>query len=417
MTQSKLIELSNPAPSFEDPLTEVLRAGAQKLLKEALEIEIESFIEQYRELRTSDGRQRIVRNGYSPERNILTGIGEVPVKAPRARDQMSQEVEEPVQFSSLLLPKYLRKARSVEEVLPWLYLKGVSQADISEALAALLGPHAKGLSSGSISRLKEKWIEDYHQWMKRDLSRKHYVYFWADGIYSNVRMAERQCVLVIIGATASGKKELVAIEGGYRESTQSWKEVLLSLKKRGLKKAPHLAVGDGALGFWNALSQEFPETRMQRCWVHKTANILNKMPKSMQPKAKKMIHEIWMSAKKEDAVEAFNHFIDVYDAKYPKATQTLQKDRESLMSFYDFPAEHWQHIRTTNPIESTFATIRLRTAKVRNCFSDSTVLSMIFKLSSSAEKRWRRLRGYERLAEVIEGVKFVDGERQEGVAA
>jgi transposase-like protein len=374
------------------------------------------FIYQYKELADESGRQRIVRNGYLPERAIQTGIGSVSVKAPRVRDRRHQ-TNNRIHFSSSILPPYIRKTKSMEQLIPWLYLKGISTGDFSDALTALVGKDAPGLSAPTISRLKTIWQEDFQAWQKRDLSNKQYVYFWVDGIYSNVRMDEKQCLLVIVGATEDGKKELVAIDGGYRESELSWTELLLDMKTRGLKMGPKLSIGDGALGFWKALSQLYPECGRQRCWVHKTANILNKLPKSLQPKAKQKLHYIWQAENRDEAERHFDDFIEIYSAKYPKASDCLSKDREVLLTFYDFPAEHWRHIRTTNPIESTFATVRLRTAKVRGCFSALTVITMAFKLCQCAERRWIRLHRPERLAEVINGVKFVNGIEEKRIAA
>ena len=320
-------------------------------------------------------------------------------------------------FSSRILPPYLRRSKSVEQLLPWLYLKGVSTGEFCESLEALVGTEAPGLSASTICRLKRIWKQDHDQWRRRDLTGKRYAYVWADGIYMNVRMESKQCLLVLIGATEDGRKELLAVEDGYRESTQSWKEVLLDLKRRGLKIAPDLAIGDGALGFWKALSQVYSETRQQRCWVHKTANLLNKLPKSAQKKAKEVLKEIWMAETKQCAQAAFKAFVETYGAKYPKAVACLVKDRNELLAFYDFPAEHWQHIRTTNPIESTFATVRLRTAKTRGCLSRDTALTMAFQLTRCAEKNWQKLRAYKRVAEIIRGVKFVDGVMQTRNAA
>ena len=409
MPKDNVVDFKKPEPFVDDPITEVLRTGAKKLLAEALEAEIESFLCQYRELRDEQGRKRVVRNGHLPERSIQTGIGPVAVKVPRARDRQSDAVSGPVRFKSSLLPPYLRKTRSMEELIPWLYLKGISTNDFTEALAALVGKDSPGLSAPTISRLKSIWQEDLEQWQKRDLSHKRYAYIWADGIYCNVRMEDRQCILVIIGATEEGKKELLALESGIRESELSWTEILLDIKHRGVKIAPKLAVGDGALGFWKALAKVYGDTRWQRCWVHKTANVLNKLPKSMQAKAKEKLHQIWMAPDKTEAEHQFDDFTAIYEAKYPKAVQCLQKDREVLLTFYDFPAEHWKHIRTTNPIESTFSTVRLRTAKVRGCFSPKTVLTMAFKLCQSAQKRWQRLHGYKIIGKVIRGVKFANG--------
>jgi transposase-like protein len=415
MENSTVVELNKPE-EVEDVLTGVLRKGARRLLSKALEVEVEAFIEEYRDIRLSDGRQRIVRNGYHRPREIQTGIGDIAVKAPRTEDRESGL--EKIRLQSSILPPYLRRSKSLEALLPWLYLKGISTGGFSEALASLLGTEARGLSPATISRLKAVWSDEYDQWHRRDLSRKRYLYFWVDGIHCNVRMDEdKQCLLVIIGATAEGKKELVALEDGYRESEQSWREILMDLQNRGLREWPKVAVGDGAMGFWSALRKVCPSTREQRCWVHKTKNILNKLPKSGQDKAKGKLHDIWMAATKAEALQAFGLFIETYGAKYPKATECLKKDQETLLTFYDFPAEHWRHIRTTNPIESTFATVRLRTNKVRGCFSRSSVLTMAFKLIESAQKRWQRLHSHHRLAEVIEGVKFVDGEAQNKNAA
>jgi putative transposase len=401
----------------DDPLTELLRQGARKLIEEAIHAELELMLENTRHLQTEEGHRRVVRNGYLPERPVQTGIGAVTVKVPRVRDR-DKAAKQKIRFTSSILPKYMRKTRSLEALIPWLYLKGVSTGDFSEALAALLGVDAPGLSQPTISRLKAVWKQEYDTWRGRDLSKKEYVYFWADGVYFNVRMdQDAQCILVIIGATKDGRKELVAIEDGYRESTQSWRELLLDLKRRGLKIAPKLAVGDGALGFWSALHEVYCTTRQQRCWVHKTANVLNKLPKSQQPKAKQRLHEIYLAETKEQAEEAFDFFIAAYEAKYPKAAACLAKDRDQLLAFYDFPAEHWRHLRTTNPIESTFATVRLRTAKVRGCFSRETVLTMVFRLAQCAEKTWRRLNGSRLLVDVLAGVKYIDGIHPDRVAA
>ncbi len=409
MEKDNVIDLKKPETFINDPITDVLRTGARKLLAEALEIEIEDFLDQYRDLKDSRNLQRVVRNGYLPEREIQTGIGPALVKVPRARDRQPGNESDPIRFSSSLIPPYLRKTKSMEELIPWLYLKGISTNDFSEALAALVGKDAPGLSAQTISRLKNIWIEDLEQWQKRDLSHKRYVYIWADGIYCNVRMDEKQCLLVIIGAAEDGKKELLALNSGFRESELSWTEVLLDLKHRGLTAAPKLAIGDGALGFWKALSKVYDKTNWQRCWVHKTANILNKLPKSIQKKAKEKLHQIWMAPDKAEAQKYFDDFINLYGAKYPKATECLQKDYDVLLTFYDFPAEHWKHIRTTNPIESTFSTVRLRTKKIRSCFSSKTVVTMAFKLCQCAQRRWQRLHGYRKIAKVVRGVNFING--------
>ena len=416
MTNDNVISLKKPESFVDDPITEILRNGARKLLAQALETEIELFISQYKDLTDELDRQRIVRNGHLPEREIQTGIGPVFVKAPRVRDR-HHEATKRIRFSSSILPPYLRKTKSMEQLIPWLYLKGISTGDFSDALAALVGKDAPGLSAPTISRLKTIWQQDLQAWQKRDLSDKHYIYFWVDGIYCNVRMDDKQCLLVIIGATKDGKKELIAIDGGFRESELSWTELLLDFKSRGLNIGPKLCIGDGALGFWKAIAKVYPDSRWQRCWVHKTANILNKLPKSLQAKAKQKLHNIWQADSKDEAERHFDQFIQIYEAKYPKASVCLEKDRDVLLTFYDFPAEHWRHIRTTNPIESTFATVRLRTAKVRGCFSAMTVITMAFKLCQCAEKRWIRLHRPERLAEVIRGVKFVNGIEENRIAA
>ena len=417
MAKDNLIDLKKPESFIDDPITDILRQGARRLLCAALEAEVEAFLKQYKDLSDGKGWQRVVRNGYLPERQIQTGIGQVQVKAPRIRDRQPDPYKGRIRFTSAILPPYLRKTKSIETLLPWLYLKGVSTGDFTDALAALLGKDAPGLSAATISRLKTVWQDEYNQWQQRDLSNKRYVYFWVDGIYCNVRMDDRQCLLVIIGATEHGHKELVALEGGLRESEQSWIEVLVDIKRRGLQIPPELAIGDGSLGFWKALSKVYDTTRWQRCWVHKTANILNKLPKSLQAKAKQRLHQIWMAGNKAEAEKNFDAFIQTYEAKYPKATDCLKKDRDVLLTFYDFPAEHWRHIRTTNPIESTFATVRLRTAKVRGCFSSLTVLTMAFQLCRCAQKRWIKLHHPERLGEVIRGIKFVNGIIEKRIAA
>lgn len=411
MKEDSVVEYRNPGVALPvaDALTEVLRNGARELLQQAVEAEVAEFVRRHRELKDEHERQRVVRNGYRPERKIQTGIGEVAVKAPRARDRAGE-----LKFHSSILPAYLRRTRSIEELLPWLYLKGLSTGDFSEALAALLGKDARGLSAATISRLKEVWKDEYEHWTRRDLSGKNIAYLWVDGVHFGVRLEDAsQCILVIIGATAEGKKELLAMLDGYRESAESWKELLLDLKQRGLKIDPKLAVGDGALGFWKALPQVFGSTRVQRCWVHKTANVLNQLPKSQQAKAKAALHEIWMAESRAAAEQAFDHFLTTYEVKYAKAAECLVKDRDTLLTFYDFPAEHWIHIRTTNPIESTFATVRLRTAKTRGCVARAGILAMVFKLTKSAEQRWRKLKGAARLAQVIDGVRFKDGLQEE----
>lgn len=412
MPKSKIIPIESPAESSRDVLTEIIRQGARKLLAGAVEDEVEAFVSGHAHREDEQGRRRVVRNGYLPEREIQTGVGAVPVRVPRVRDREPDHREGKISFGSTILPPYLRRTKSLDELIPWLYLKGISTGDFSEALEALLGRDAPGLSASTISRLKESWKAEYEGWSGRDLSEQKYVYLWADGIYFQARLEEsKQCMLVVMGATKDGTKELVAIQDGYRESEQSWRELLLDLKRRGMTEAPRLATADGALGFWKALPQVYGETREQRCWVHKTANVLNKLPQGEQKKAKHLLQEIWMAASKQEAEKAFDFFLSVYGAKYPKATQCLAADRDELLAFYDFPAEHWQHIRTTNPIESTFATVRLRTVKTKGCLSRTTALTMVFRLARSAEKKWRRLNGWHHMADVIEGVEFIDGVR------
>ena len=401
-----------PASSASDALTEVLKRGAQKLLATAIEAEVANYIEGHAEVVDEHGHRRVVRNGYLPERTIQTGIGGVQVRQPRVQDGRLDPKGDPIRFTSKILPPYLRKTRTLDAMIPWLYLKGISTNGFSEALQALLGPEAPGLSPASIVRLKQAWEEDYETWNQRSFKDKRYVYFWADGIHFNVRLEEgRSCILVVIGATAEGKKELVAIQDGERESAQSWYELLLDLKNRGLSIGPELATGDGALGFWKALPKVFPMTRHQRCWVHKMVNVLDKMHKTEQPAAKGLLQQIWMAPTREAACKAFDHFMAVYGAKYPKAVECLKKDREELLQFYDFPAEHWIHLRTTNPIESTFATVRLRTTSTKGSGSRIACLAMVFKLVQAAERHWRVLNGSELLKEILEGIQFKDGIR------
>jgi len=373
MYQGTTEAIQFPAPSTTDVLTDVLRQGAQRLLAQAVEAEVGAYVGAHAEQFDADGHRLVVRNGHKPERQIQTGIGPVTVRQPRVDDRRMDEQGRRLRFTSSILPPYLRKTKAIEELIPWLYLKGISTGDFNEALAALVGPDAPGLSASTVVRLKEVWRQDYDAWQQRSLADKHYVYLWVDGVYFNIRLDEdRQCILVVMGATAQGKKELVAVRprahrravhDGYRESEQSWTEVLVDLKARGLAQPPKVAVGDGALGFWKALRKVFGQTRQQRCWVHKTANVLNNLPKSKQAHAKGMLHAIWMAETQADANQAFDQFVATYQVKYPKAAACLAKDRDVLLTFYDFPAEHWVHLRTTNPIESTFATVRLRTAK------------------------------------------------------
>ena len=408
MTKTNVFQLSQPG-SFIDPLTEVLRDGARALLAQAVEAEVATLLSRYADETSNDGRQRLVRHGHLPEREIMTGIGPVAVRCPRVRDRVG-EGSERIRFSSAILPPYARRSKSLEVLIPILYLKGVSTGDFEEALVALLGKDAGGLSASTIGRLKEAWSEEHMRWSKRDLSAKRYVYFWVDGIHVQARLEhDAQCLLVIIGATPEGKKELVGLTDGVRESTQSWKELLLDLRRRGLSMGPKLAIADGALGFWQALAEIWPQARGQRCWVHKTANVLNKLPKSQQSKAKRALQEIWMAETKKDALVAFDAFIETWGVKYDRAVDCLVKDRDALLTFYDFPAEQWKHLRTTNVIESAFATVRHRTVRSKGCLSNKTALAMIFKLAEAAEKSWRHLDGHNQLPKVIHGVKFTDG--------
>jgi putative transposase len=397
-------------------LDEIVREGARKMLQTAIEAEVDDFVAQHADRHEENGKRLVVRNGYLPSRELLTGAGPLEVQQPRVRDN-APPCEDRVYFSPSILPPYLRRSKSVDELIPWLYLKGISTGDFSEALSALLGKDAPNLSPNVIVRLKEKWSQEYEAWSRRDLSGKHYLYVWADGIYVNVRLEDdanrRQCLLVLMGATSEGKKELIAVSDGYRESEQSWTELLLDLQQRGLSQAPLLAVGDGALGFWAALRKVFGTTREQRCWVHKTANVLNKMPKSVQPKAKADLHEIWQAETRNAANQAFDHFLEKYRAKYDAARDCLAKDRDVLLTFYDFPAEHWKHLRTTNPIESTFSTIRLRHRRTKGSGTRRTSLAMMFKLAHSAEKRWRRLDGHEHFVPLLQGKLFIDGIMQD----
>ena len=413
MKEDTVVALPRPGAGVaDDPLLMVLREGARRMLLQAIEAEVETFLTAHGSLVDEQGRRRLVRNGHAPERQIQTGIGPLEVRRPKVRDRGGAVGGEPIRFTSAVLPAYLRRTRNIEELLPWLYLKGVSTGQFEEALAALLGTDAPGLSAATVRRLTEAWQEEHERWQGRDLSSRRYVYLWADGVYFTPRLEhERQCMLVLIGADEQGRKELLAIEDGYRESAQSWRELLLRLRdENGLKLDPELATGDGALGFWQALHEVWPKTRQQRCWVHKVANVLNKLPPSLQGKAKQDLHRIYEAANRQEAEDAFDRFLAKYGSNYDKAVSCLAKDRKALLTFYDFPAEHWKHIRTANPIESTFATVRLRTSKTKGCLSRQTALAMVFKLAKSAERHWRRLDGSQRLAQVIDGVRFRDGE-------
>jgi transposase-like protein len=412
MNEDSVVALPRPgAIVSDDPLLAVLREGARRMLMQAIEAEVETFLAAHAELTDEQGRRRFVRNGHAPERQLQTGIGPLEIHRPKLRDRGTADAE-PIRFTSAILPAYLRRTRNIEELLPWLYLKGISTGQFAEALTALLGPEAPGLSAATVRRLTEAWQEEHTGWQQRDLSARRYVYLWADGVYLTPRLEhERQCVLVLIGADASGRKELLAIEDGWRESTQSWRELLLRLRdENGLVLAPALATGDGALGFWQALHQVWPNTRQQRCWFHKMGNVLNVLPKAWHGKAKQDLHAIYEAENRQEAEAAFDRFVVKYGAKYDKAAACLTKDREALLAFYDFPAEHWKHIRTSNPIESTFATVRLRTDKTKGCLSRQTALAIIFKLAKSAERHRRRLDGSERLGQLVQGTRFRDGE-------
>jgi putative transposase len=388
-------------------LDELIQQGARQVIKPAIEAELATLLEQYGNVKTLDGRRAVVRNGYLPQREVVTAIGPVPVKVPKVRDRSGSGVK----FNSNIVPPYIRKSPRVSAALPWLYLRGVSTGNMGEALSVLLGEQAKGLSPNVVSRLKTQWAEEHLLWNRRDLSAARWVYWWADGIHTGLRSDDSngQCLLVIIGVKPDGTKERVAIADGYRESKEAWRDVLLDLKARGLQGGPLLASGDGAMGLWAALAEVFPQTRHQRCWFHKTGNVLNALPKSQHGRAKEGLQQIWQAATRDDALVAFNRFVDIYSAKYPKATGKLTNDRDELLAFYDFPAEHWQHLRTTNPIESTFATVWHRTTRTRNCVSRATFLGLAFKLIESAEQSWRRIRAPEKIASLLEGIPFKDG--------
>ena len=388
-------------------LEELIRRGARELIQKAIEVEVQELLAEYGNVKMLGGQRAVVRNGYLPERPVLTAVGPVEVRVPKVRDRSGTGVK----FNSALVPPFVRRSQRVSAALPWLYLKGISTGDMREALTVLVGEQAKGLSPNVVSRLKGEWAAEYGAWMKRDLAASRYVYWWADGIHTGLRQEDdaRQCLLVIIGVRPDGSKELVTIGDGLRESKQSWLDVLRDLSDRGLTVGPRLAVGDGALGFWAALDELYPQTRRQRCWVHKTGNVLNALPKALQARAKADLHEIWMAPTRAQAIAAFDHFLKTYRAKYPKAADKLVKDRDALLAFYDFPAEHWIHLRTTNPIESTLATVRDRTTRTKNCVSRSTFLGLAFKLIQEAQKSWRRIRGVERIDEMLAGIVFKDG--------
>ena len=394
----------------DDPLTNILRSGARQLLAQAVEMEAEAFLLAMKGLKLPDGRDRLVRHGHGPERTIQTGIGPVEVERVKIRDRAAAENGERIRFTSAILPLWARRTKSLDTLLPVLYLRGISTGDFQEALAALLGQNAPNLSPAVISRLTAEWQGEYERWQKRDLSARRYVYVWADGVFLQARMEDHgECMLVLIGATPEGKKELIGFQVGARESAQSWRELLVEVKSRGLTIAPEIAVGDGALGFWKALDEVFPGTRHQRCWVHKTANVLNKVTLSVQTNMKKDLREIYLAPNRASAEVAINVFAEKYGAKYDKAVECLTKDREALLALYEFPAEHWDHLRTTNPIESVFATVRHRTVRTKGSLSPTTARLMVFKLLCAASKTWRRLKGTNQLPKVIAGVSFENG--------
>ena len=408
MNENRVVALRQKG-AIDDPLTEILRAGARRLIAQAVEAEFETFLGSNADLVLADGRQRVVRHGHDPVRAIQTGIGSVDVEKPKARDR-GAAADDRIRFTSTILPKWARRTKSLDALLPVLYLRGVSAGDFQEALAALLGKDAPNLSPAVIARLKSEWEDEYRRWQDRDLSARRYVYVWADGIYLQARMEpQAECMLVLIGATPEGVKELIGFQTGMRESAQSWRELLVDLKARGLSIAPELAIGDGALGFWKALDEALPTTRHQRCWLHKTTNVLNKFPKSVQPNAHKDLREIWLAPDRASAEGAMTTFAEKYAPKYDKAVDCLIKDRETLLTFFDFPADHWDHLRTTNPIESVFATVRHRTVRMKGALSQDTARLMVFKLVMAASKTWRRLQGQNQLPKVVKGAKFRDG--------
>lgn len=393
-------------------LSTVLKEGARRLLAQAVDQEVSDYIATHMHERDDDGHRLVVRNGYLPQRGVQTGLGEIKVTLPRVNDKRVDADGNRKRFQSSILPPYLRKTKEIEELIPWLYLKGISTGDFSDALVSLVGENAKGFSATTVVRLKEHWQTEFKSWSDRSLKDKRYVYFWADGVYFNIRLEDdRQCILVIMGALEDGTKELVAVVDGARESEMSWTHILLDLKARGLEVGPNLAVGDGSLGFWNALEKVYPTTKHQRCWVHKTANVLNKLPTSQQPLAKTMLNDIFMAATKKDALIAWDIFSQTLGIKYPKAVDCLEKDKDVLLTYYSFPAEHWCHIRSSNPIESLFATVRLRHKRTKGSATASACLAMVFKLAQNAEKGWKRLRGSKYLADVANQIEFVDGVR------
>jgi putative transposase len=407
MSEDKQKQGVGPASEMELSLDDLVRRGARQVIQQAIEAELAELLSSCANVTTLKGQRAVVRNGYLPEREVLTAAGQIPVKVPKVRDRSGSGIK----FNSSIVPPYIRKSPRVSAALPWLYLKGISTGEMGEALRVLLGEDAKGLSANVVSRLKAQWAAEHETWSRRDLSACRYVYWWADGIHTGLRSepADGQCLLIVVGVTPDGRKERVAIGDGYRESKESWKDLLLDLKHRGLQAGPLLAVGDGAMGFWAAMEEVFPQTGHQRCWFHKMGNVLNALPKSQHGRAKAALQAIWMAATREEAQLAFTRFVESYQAKYPKAAEKIEKDRDSLLAFYDFPAEHWQHIRTTNPIESTFATVRHRTRRTRNCVSRPTFLGLAFKLVAEAENSWRRIRGADKIELLLKGIPFKDG--------
>lgn len=394
---------TNSADFFEN----LVRESARKMLAAALESEVDQFIQKHQHKLDADGHRTVVRNGYMPEREIQATCGNIRVRQPRIDDRVLPDSE---RFTSAILPKFMRKTPTLENVIPTLYLKGISTNKFQDALTAIFGEGAKGFSPATITRLKEVWQKEYNEWAHRRLEGKEYVYVWADGVYCNARLDDQKlCLLVIIGVTVDGKKELVAVHQGVRESEESWLEVLRDLKFRGLTTAPKLAICDGALGFQNAVDKVWGQMKIQRCWFHKMGNVLDKMPDCVQSAAKKKLQDIFLADTKQHSQDAYQHFIDTYELKYPKATECLAKDYDDLFRFYDYPAEHWVHIRTSNPIESMFATVRLRHRSTKGNGSADATLTMVFKLCKEAEKNWRRLKGFEKLQLVKEDKTFVDG--------
>jgi len=417
MNKSNIETQIRATPETEKTLEEYIREGARKMLQAALESEVEEFISGYLHLINDEGKRLVVRNGTMPQRTVLTGVGPIPITRPRVDDRALEDLGKE-RFTSKILPRFMRRAPSIDTLVPVLYLKGVSTDDFPTALEAILGPEAKGLSASTVVRLKDLWTAEHEQWSKQSLAGKHYVYLWVDGVYCNARLEdEKSCILVAMGADSFGNKELLAISDGIRESTQSWRELLVDLRSRGLEKAPALAVCDGAMGFQAACAEVWPQTHIQRCWFHKTGNVLDKLPKVLQEKAKGMLHDQYLAPTREDALKAFNLFVASFGEKYPKAVECLAKDKNDLFAFYDFPAAHWLHLRTTNPIESTFATVRLRHRKTKGSGTRKTTLAMVYKLCREAEKRWRRLDGSKYIPLVEAGIKFVNGEQVNDAAA